>query len=90
MAATERQDDNTSRRRLPVKTLGGALAVVLLAAVAVTEAQQPAPTPGPMGPGMMRGMHQQMMGTMQQMGGMMQQMGEMMAGGQLSPPRAAR
>jgi hypothetical protein len=48
------------------------LAILLIAAVgafAVVSAQQ-TPTPGssPMGPGMMTGMHQQMMGLMQQMG----------------------
>jgi hypothetical protein len=74
-----------------VKTLGGVLVIVLVGAVAVSDAQQPGPAgPGQMGPGMMRGMHQQMMGTMQQMGGMMQQMGEMMAGGQLSPDQVKR
>ena len=71
-----------------MKTILTILLIVAVGAFGIADAQQaPPPGAGPMGPGMMAGMHQQMMGLMQQMGGMMQQMGEMMASGQMSPER---
>ena len=62
-----------------MKTILAIFLAVAVGAFAIAHAQQ-APQPGAMGPGMMTGIHQQMMG-------MMQQMGEMLVSGQVSPER---